>query len=145
MKLQIKNLKKDFSDILKEKKLRNTKQRHLILQIFYSIDKHLSIDELYTIAKKINPKIGYATVHRTMKLFSKLGIAENIKISNQKVLYEHKYAHKHHDHLVCTICGKFIEIMSEELENLQEKIAKVYNFEIINHNLIIYGICESCK
>ncbi|MCX7957148.1 MAG: transcriptional repressor [Endomicrobia bacterium] len=145
MKLHLKNINQQFSGILKQKKLRNTKQRQQILEVFFSTDGHLSIDELYSIVKNKNPKIGYATVHRTLKLLSELGIAEGIKISNQKILYEHKYEHKHHDHLVCIKCGNFIEFLSEKIEILQKNIAKEFNFNVLNHKLIIYGICEKCS
>ncbi|MCS7228162.1 MAG: transcriptional repressor [Endomicrobia bacterium] len=145
MKSQANNISKEFLNILKQKKLRNTKQRQQILQIFSSSDKHISVDDLYHLVKKTNPKIGYATVYRTLKLLTDFGIAEGIKIGNQKKLYEHKYNHKHHDHLVCIKCGKFIEIISDEIEGLQEKVAKENNFDILDHRLIIYGVCKKCK
>ncbi|MEN3013812.1 MAG: transcriptional repressor [Endomicrobiia bacterium] len=145
MKLHIKNIEKDFNSILKQKKLRNTKQRKQILEAFFSTDGHISVDEFYVLMKKINPQIGYATVHRTLQLFDELGIAESVKIGNKKKLYEHKYAHKHHDHLICIECKEFIEITSDELEILQKKLAKNFDFQIIDHKLIIYGICKNCK
>lgn len=145
MKTQIKEIHQRFKEILKQRKLRNTKQRAQILETFFSTDGHISVDELYAMLKRTNSKIGYATVYRTLKLLKDLKIAEGIKIDNQKILYEHKYQHQHHDHLICVKCNRFIEITSDEIEKLQEKIANRYSFETLDHKLIIYGICKDCK
>lgn len=145
MKLKVNELKTNLIHTLKQKKLRNTRQRQQILEVFFSTDGHLTVDELYEKVKKINPKIGYATIHRTLKLLAECGIAEGIKIGNQKIVYEHKYGRKHHDHLMCLKCGKFIEIFSEELENIQDEVANKHNFKVIDHKLIIYGLCEKCR
>ncbi|MBT4333671.1 MAG: transcriptional repressor, partial [Candidatus Cloacimonetes bacterium] len=53
--------------------------------------------------------------------------------------------HEHHDHLVCTKCGKFIEIIDSELEEIQRKIANRYRFNIQNHKMELYGLCSDCK
>jgi Fur family ferric uptake transcriptional regulator len=145
MKLNIDDVKKEFISTIKNSKLKNTKQRMQILETLFENDGHTNVDDIYHLVKKKNPKIGYATVHRTLSLLNKLGIVEATKIGNQKTLYEHKYAHNHHDHIVCTKCGKIIEVASEELEKLQNQIAKKNKFKILDHKLIIYGLCEKCK
>ncbi|MCS7150973.1 MAG: transcriptional repressor [Endomicrobia bacterium] len=131
--------------ILKRNGLKYTKQREQILNTFLSLKGHTSVDTLYEILRKTNPSIGYATVHRSLKLFNKIGIVEMVKVGNQKALYEHKDKNRHHDHLVCVKCGNFTEITSDELENLQKRIASRNNFQIIDHKLIVYGICRKCK
>ncbi len=143
--LDVKSIEKEIRYILKNKKLRNTKQRQKILKIFCFKKGHISVDDLYVAIRVKYPNIGYATVYRTLKLFKKIGIAEEIKIGNQKVLYENKYKNRHHDHLVCIKCGKLIEISSEELEYSQEKLAKKNNFKVLDHKLILYGICKECN
>jgi len=145
MKLNIEDVKKKFVNAIKNLKLKNTKQRIQILETFFENEGHNNVDEIYHLVKKKNPKIGYATVHRTLSLLNKLGIVEATKIGNQKIIYEHKYAHNHHDHLVCTKCGKIIEVVSEELEKLQNQIAKKHKFKISDHKLIIYGLCRKCR
>ena len=145
MKLNIEDVKKEFLAAVKDLKLKNTKQRIQILETFFENEGHNNVDEVYQLVKKKNPNIGYATVHRTLSLLNKLGIIEATKIGNQKVLYEHKYAHNHHDHLVCTKCGKIIEVECKELEALQNQLAKKNNFKILDHKLIIYGLCKRCR
>ncbi|MFN3551258.1 MAG: Fur family transcriptional regulator [Endomicrobiia bacterium] len=116
-----------------------------MLKIFCFKKGHISVDDLYATVRMKYPNIGYATVHRTLKLFKKIGIAEEVKIDNQKALYEHKYKDDHHDHLVCIKCAKLIEISSEEIEYLQEKLAKKNNFKVLEHKLILYGVCKQCN
>jgi len=145
MKLNINDVKKEFITAVKNSKLKNTKQRMQILETLFENEGHTNIDDIYQLVKKKNPKIGYATVHRTLSLLKKLGIVEATKIGNQKILYEHKYAHSHHDHIICTKCGKIIEVASEELEKLQNQIAKKNKFKILDKKLIIYGLCDKCR
>ncbi len=145
MKANIEDVKKEFFTAIKNLKLKNTKQRVQILETFFENEGHSNVDEIYHLVKKKNPKIGYATVHRTLSLLNKLGIIEATKIGNQKIIYEHKYAHNHHDHLVCTKCGKIIEVECKELEALQNQLAKKNNFKILDHKLIIYGLCKKCR
>jgi len=145
MKLNIQDVKKEFVSAVKNSKLKNTQQRIQILETFFEHEGHINVDEIYQLVKKKNPKIGYATVYRTLSLLNKLGIIEATKIGNNKVLYEHKYAHNHHDHFICTKCNKIIEFESEELEKLQNQIAKKHKFKILDHKLIIYGLCDKCR
>jgi Fur family ferric uptake transcriptional regulator len=145
MKVNITEVKGKFISAIKELKLKNTKQRMQVLETFFENEGHKNVDDVYRFVKKKNPKIGYATVHRTLSLLNKIGIIEATKIGSQKILYEHKYAHSHHDHLVCTKCGKIIEVESENLESLQNEIAKKNKFKVLDHKLIIYGLCRKCR
>jgi len=145
MRLKIEDVRKEFVTAVKESKLKNTKQRLQILETFFENEGHSNVDEIYQLVKKKNPKIGYATVHRTLSLLNKLGIVEVTKIGNQKAFYEHKYAHNHHDHLICTKCGEIVEVTSDELERLQNQIAKKHKFKILDHKLVIYGLCQKCR
>ncbi|MEW6558256.1 MAG: transcriptional repressor [Elusimicrobiota bacterium] len=139
------NEKEILDNYLTEKKLRKGKQREKILKQFLKIEKHVAAEELYDHIKKKNHEIGYATVQRSLKLFANCGIAREVKLGDRKTHYEHKYAHKHHDHLVCTNCGKAIEFLNTTIENLQDKIVKKYHFLPETHRLEIYGICDKCR
>ena len=134
-----------FVDFLKKKNLQLTKQREEILRIFLKTDRHLSVEELYNIVKKKDKNIGQATVFRSLKLMCKAGIAGEIDFGDKRLRYEHKYGHEHHDHLVCTKCGKFIEVMNPGIEKLQDKLCKKFNFSPTRHKMEIFGICKSCK
>src|SRR5208283_12928 len=101
--------KKLFSDSLNERGLRHTLQRDTIVDCFLASGRHITDDDLYDAIRKIYSDISIATVHRTLKLLCEIGIAEEIKIGNEKARYEQTVGQDHHDHLICTKCGEFTE------------------------------------
>ncbi|HAR63397.1 MAG: transcriptional repressor [Candidatus Margulisiibacteriota bacterium] len=134
-----------FTDFLKEKNLNMTHQREIILDTFLSIEDHLSVDELTMYVRKKDPAVGNATVFRTLKLFVDAGIAQEVTFGLERVRYEHKYGHSHHDHLVCSVCGKCIEAVDPRIEILQKELCTKYEFELVEHKLEIFGICKECN
>lgn len=137
--------KETFSAYVKKKGLRATKQRDAIVDAFLSAGKHITIDDLYNSIRRSHPEIGYATVHRNLRLMCESGLAEEIKIGNKKARYEQKLGQEHHDHLICLRCGRFIEVNDEKIEKLQEKLAEANGFIPVRHKLEIYGICRNCR
>jgi len=127
------------------KGLRNTSQREIILNAFLSAGKHITVDELFEKIREKNPEIGYATVHRNLRLMCDCGIADEIKIGQGKTRFEPKLDQKHHDHLICLKCGQFTEVNDEKIEKLQDKLAEVNDFIPQRHKLEIYGICKKCR
>ena len=134
-----------FVDFIKQKNLKLTTQREEILNTFLSVDKHMSVEELYDIVKKKDPSVGQATVFRTMKLLCEAGIAREVNLGDRLVRYEHEYGHKHHDHLVCVECGNCIEAVDPEIEKLQDALCKKFGFTPNKHKMEIFGVCKSCK
>jgi len=141
MKEEIKLL----NEFIKAKKFRYTSQREEILEVFLSVEKHLTSDELHRIVKKKNPKIGYVTVYRTMKLLEEAGLCSEVDFGDGVSRFEHKYGHKHHDHLVCVKCGSCVEVMKPKIEKLQDALAKENRFIPLKHKLQIFGICSKCS
>ena len=141
MKKEIEILEK----FITEKRLRHTPQREGILKIFLSVEKHLSADELHKIVKKKNPGIGYVTIYRTMKLLEEAGLCSEVDFGDGISRFEHKYGHEHHDHLVCIKCGRYIEVVKQDIEKLQDVLAKENKFTPIRHKLQIFGICRKCR
>ncbi len=146
------NEKNVFADYLKEKGLKFTKQRKEILDFFLKEEKHLSPEEVFATLRKQKSatKIGRATVYRTLRLLSECGLAEKVDFGdglNRKVitLFEHKFAHPHHDHLICLNCGKSFEFSNPEIEKLQGNVARRHQFKVAYHRLKIYGYCKKCS
>ncbi len=125
--------------------LRFSKQREEILEILYQTGKHQSAEELHRLISEKYPGIGIATVYRSLKLFTKCGICNELHLEDGKVRYELRDEYLHHDHMVCIKCGKLIEVSSPEIEKLQEGIALKYGFKLIRHRLDLYGICKECS
>ncbi len=133
-----------FHSYLKEKNLKNTKQRDKILEIFLRTEKHLSAEDLYKIIKEKFPDIGYTTVYRTIKLIRESGLAREVDFSDGFKRIEHNFGHQHHDHLICLKCGRFFEVVDKDIEKLQEKLAQRFNFKTVNHKMDIFGYCQRC-
>ncbi|MEJ7616665.1 MAG: transcriptional repressor [Pyrinomonadaceae bacterium] len=124
--------------------LKRTAQRDLILDVFLRTERHLSSEDLYRLVQAEDPNVGQTTVYRTLKLLRDAGLAREARFGDGLTRYEHNYNHPHHDHMICTECGRNIEFFSAELEELQDAIAAQHNFETTNHSLRMWGVCEEC-
>ena len=125
--------------------LNATRQREEILNIFLNSSGHKSLAQIYAQVVKTDPKIGYTTVYRTLKLLTRLGLATQRKFGDGETRYEPASEGDHHDHLICLDCGKIIEFEDQTLETLQNGIAQRHRFKISDHRLELYGLCEECN
>lgn len=134
-----------FRQYLVDQGLKFTQQRKAIAEAFFRGGKHLSLTELLVLAKKRQAGIGYATVYRTMKLMSESGLASEHKfVEGQEARYEPTVEGEHHDHLICTRCGRIIEFEDEAIEQRQALVAAQYGFRVVSHRHEIYGECPDC-
>jgi Fur family ferric uptake transcriptional regulator len=123
-----------------ERHLNTTAQREAIVEMFLRTREHVSIDELLTKVRKRNPKVGYATVYRTLKLLVESGLAVERQFGDGQARYE--VVGDHHDHLICMKCGLILEFEDDEIERLQEKIAaRLGGFTVLRHRHELYGLC----
>ena len=134
-----------FDKFLAEKNLRYTKPRDYVVDAFLRTEKHVSTQELYDIVRKKHPEVGYATVSRTLKLVAKSEIGREVDFGDGIARFEHEYGHDHHDHLVCTGCGSFVEIYSKRLEKIQDELVKAHGYTQQTHRLNIFGLCPKCQ
>ena len=125
--------------------LKITHQRRAVLKVFLESEKHVSAEELYNTISKLETKIGLATVYRTLALLTKSGLASEMDFGDGQKRYEHCYMHEHHDHMVCTECGKIIEFNHPLIEKFQEEVAAQQNFTITSHKLDLIGTCSDCS
>lgn len=130
---------------LKSKNRKQSKQRAEILEVFLKSPRHLTANELYREVQKNNPAIGFATVYRTLKLLCEAGICREMALEDGVTRYERQHGHDHHDHLVCTKCGRVVEVMDQTIEEHQERLFKKYGFYPQRHRMELYGICKRCK
>jgi Fur family ferric uptake transcriptional regulator len=137
--------KEQFISYLKNNNLKWSRQRDHLMDIFLSAEGHLTADELFKQAQQKYPQIGYATVYRTLKLLANCGIATAARFGHKSARFEMSRTDRHHDHLVCTECGGIIEFKSDQIENMQETVARKKGFTITHHKLFLYGICKSCN
>ena len=132
-------------DHMTRRGLRSTDQRKLIVETFFQSPNHISIEELLAQVRQQDSKVGYATVYRTLKLLTECGVAYERKFGDGLTRYELADEASHHDHLICTSCAKIIEFEEPKIEELQEKIATRYGFELLSHKHEMYGTCADCQ
>lgn len=127
---------------LAEKKLKMTRQRQIILDVFMSLSSHATLDEIHKQVQKKDKGIGFATVYRTMKLFVASGLASEHRFADGLTRYEREYKIEHHDHIICTRCGRVVEFENSQIEEMQRRIAEEHGFDLVNHRMEIYGVCN---
>jgi Fur family ferric uptake transcriptional regulator len=127
---------------LEEHNLKHTKQREAILEVFLEAKGHITSEDLYQDVRARHPQIGYTTVYRTMKLLCEAGLAHEHNFDGTA---RFEIAQEHHDHLVCTRCGKIIEFECEMIESAQTRIAASYGFRVLRHRHELYGHCADCQ
>ncbi len=144
--LRYEELLERFRRILKQNTLKFTIQREVILQTLYDSNEHLTPEALHRRIQENYPdlKIGIATVYRTLSLLEESDIVTSLSFGAQGKKYE-LGAKEHHDHMICTQCGKITEFVDEEIEKRQEKIAEAFGFKMQDHSMQIYGICKECQ
>lgn len=134
---------KEAERSLTEKGIRRTKKRSIILEAFFKAGGHLTIEDLLERVKKVDPKIGYVTVYRMLRLLKKIGLAQQWQFGDGHSRFEK--ITRHHDHLICLKCGRIIEFECPRIEALQEKISKDHHFKIESHVHEIFGYCSRCR
>ncbi|MDQ1339732.1 MAG: Fur family transcriptional regulator, ferric uptake regulator [Campylobacterota bacterium] len=144
-KVEYKNYLEKFKELLKENSLKFTNQREVILDAIFSHKGHFTPETLHrSIAKNHKEKIGIATIYRTLSLLENANMITSITFGVNGKMYE--FGEKqHHDHIICDRCEKIIEFFDEDIEKLQDKIAKIHNFKTTNHIMQIHGTCEECQ
>jgi Fur family ferric uptake transcriptional regulator len=122
-----------------EKGMRMTEQRRVIARVLDSSDDHPDVEELYRRAAAVDPNISISTVYRTVRMFEDAGIVERHEFRDGRARYE-THSDEHHDHLIDVRSGYVIEFRNEEIERLQERIARDLGYRIIDHRLELYAV-----
>ncbi len=128
-----------------KKGMRTTDQRKLIVETFFGSENHVSIEELLAQVRARDPKVGYATVYRTLKLLAECGVANERRFGDGLTRYELADDASHHDHLICIDCGDITEFEEPRIEELQERVAKKYGYSLRSHKHELYGLCPKCR
>jgi len=121
-----------------EKGMRMTGQRRVIAGVLSAADDHPDVEEVHRRANAVDPRISLSTVYRTVRLFEEAGILERHEFGDGRARYE-PIAKEHHDHLIDVQTGQVIEFRNEQIERLQEIIAKELGYRLIDHRLELYG------
>ncbi len=116
-----------------------TEQRRVIARVISDAKDHPDVEEVYHRASKVDSHISIATVYRTVRLFEEAGIIEKHDFRDGRARYE-EMTESHHDHLIDLKNGKVIEFVNDEIEKLQQKVAKELGYKLVDHRLELYAV-----
>ncbi|WMT87079.1 transcriptional repressor [Pelagibacterium sp. 26DY04] len=119
--------------------MRMTEQRRVIARVLEAASDHPDVEELYRRAAAIDPRISLSTVYRTVNLFEEAGLVTKHDFKDGRARFE-QIPDEHHDHLIDIRSGKVIEFRNEEIEAIQEVIAKKLGYKLVDHRLELYAI-----
>jgi Fur family transcriptional regulator, ferric uptake regulator len=121
------------------KGMRMTEQRRVIAQVIEAASDHPDVEELYRRASAIDPRISLSTVYRTLNLFEEAGLVTKHDFKDGRARFE-PIPDEHHDHLIDIRSGNVIEFRNEEIEAIQEVIAKRLGYKLVDHRLELYAV-----
>jgi Fur family ferric uptake transcriptional regulator len=124
---------------LRKAGLKVTLPRIKILQLLEQAkDRHVSAEDVYKALLEAGEDVGLATVYRVLTQFEQAGLVERHNFDGGHAVFELDSG-EHHDHMVCTQTGKVIEFHNDQIEHLQEQIARELGYELTGHSLVLYG------
>lgn len=137
--------REQFQQVLQSFNASRIEERLKVLDIFLSVEEHLSLSGLEGIIRERRPELlDREFLKETMEMFCQFGFAQKQLFETQEPVYEHHHLGMHHDHFICTRCGRIQEFANPQLERLQHEIAGQFQFHPLQHKMEIYGLCASC-
>jgi Fur family ferric uptake transcriptional regulator len=136
--------RRQFEKLFKEEKIDRFDDRFKVLEAFLQKEEHVSAAELTAVLNDQKISLSPEFVEDTLELMCRFGFAQKNRFENGIARYEHRHLGQHHDHMICTKCGKILEFENDSLERLQAQIASEYGFHMLQHRMEIYGICSDC-
>lgn len=138
-----------FNKFLKTTAGRLTKERKILLTTICNINGHFQPEQVAEKLRKEGLKISLPTVYRNLSLFIKAGIIQRAEVRPGKqsggTYYEHVWGRIHHDHLICSQCGRRVEFSYPAIDVLQDEVARQYGFKLEQHHLELLGVCPECR
>ena len=132
--------------ILHKENRRYTQQRQEVWDEICSTNEHRDAEDIYNSLRKRQTNVSRATVYRTIDVLVKNNLVRRLDLGDGRSRFENKMGIAHHDHIVCLDCRKIVEFMNEDIEEIQEQVAKEMGFEIVRHVHQLFGNCldEKC-
>ncbi len=136
-----------IKDSLKEKGVRLTRQRKILLDLIDESGQHLDAEQLFTLAREKDPKLNRVTVYRTLKLLKEGGLVDELDLmhhSGDQHYYETRLKQEH-AHVICLRCGKIEEFFGDLLQKMREQIETHFGFEVVLARTEVGGYCSHCR
>lgn len=140
----VESLRSRLRDHVLRNKLKSSTRRELILETLATAGRHVTAEELLRDVRVRDPRIGAATVYRTLRVLQDSGIVAERHFEGGASRFE-LLGDDHHDHLICTVCGTIVEFEDDLIEQEQKRVAVAYGYELLMHRHELYGICPKCR
>jgi Fur family transcriptional regulator, ferric uptake regulator len=141
-KVDLSDLQEQFSDYLRRKKYRNTQERSRVLESIFGLDEHFSADELYLHMNAQGEKVSRATIYSTLDLLTQCNILMKHRFQGESAHFELTSRMPHHDHLICTECGRIVEFREEKIDRIRDAVSEGLGFKSLKHSLQIFAVCH---
>lgn len=136
--------KANFRALIEKDGLGDVEDRLNVIDLFLDIENHVTLEELMGLLRERGCDYDPHFMRQCMNRWVEHGFAQKKRFEGQPPRYEHRHLGKHHDHLICTKCGRIEEFWNEEMERLQLRIATAKGFHMLQHKMEIYGLCNVC-
>ena len=143
--MDIEASKETLTHYLREKKLRPTRERFLLLEQIMQTNGHFDADQLYASLASKGLKASRATVYNTLELLVDCGLISRYRFGENHARFEKAFWRPRHDHLICLECGDIIEFVNEKLDKIQREVCEEKKFKHRNSTLQIFGTCSKCQ
>ena len=137
--------KEQFKKLFEQENVNRIEDRFKVLETFLQTERHLTISELRKILNNNRLSFDDAFILDTLQMMCRFGFAQKRTFDDGQIRYEHRHLGQHHDHMICTKCGKIIEFEDDLLEKKQIQIALAHGFHMLQHKMEIYGVCSECQ
>ena len=134
-----------FCEYLADHGLRLTAERRMILREVFRRHDHFEAEDVVIGLRRTGERVSRASVYRTLPLLVRSGLLRSVHSDEKHAHFEHVFGHDHHDHLICTECGRTVEFKHEGIEETQDKVCAEHGFTCTHHRLEITGICADCR
>ena len=134
-----------FRAFLRDHSLPVTAQRLAIAEVVLGTERHLSAEDLASLLKARGANAGTATSYRTLEVMVRSGLVVERDFGEGFKRYEAARGSPHHEHLLCTVCGRVTEFRDDRLERMTTLLAEAHDFSRQRHRLVIYGLCGDCR
>lgn len=134
-----------FRQFLRERGLKYTGERHDVLTLFLTAERHLEAEELLARAQAAGSRVSRATIYRTLDLFVQAGLARKVRLGTEHYYFEHVLGRRQHEHMICIGCDRVIEWYDPELAALLRDNLERHGFTAARSSVQIFGYCSDCS
>ncbi len=134
-----------FRAYLRQKGLKFTPERQIVLKYVFEIHQHFEAEDLLLKIRSNGDRVSKGTIYRTLPLLVECNLIRQVEFVEHHLHYEYVYGHKHHEHLVCLKCDRVIEFYNQTIEDEMKKVCLENRFILADHKIEATGYCEKCQ